>query len=501
MKVNMRGKLAWAGLIIVVAAGLAGGYILTSQAIAGVGFPLDDAWIHQTYARNLAMIGEWSFVPGQPSAGSTAPLWSMLLAIGYLLGLAPYLWTYLLGFISLAVLAVVGEKWLRVMDDGPARFLPWAGLFLAGEWHLVWAAASGMETILFGLMNLLVFYTLASHRKRWITGALIGLAVWIRPDGLTLLGPALFQSWLEAKSMPDRLKQVRDIGIPFLVGLAAYLAFNQAVSHTWLPNTFYAKQTEYAILQQIPILDRAFSLLSLPMVGAGIFLLPGFVFAVWKSVKTLNFGILGAAIWWIGYTFLYILRLPVTYQHGRYLIPAMPIFFVLGILGLRDIFKILRNQGNGIDLRLSLRTRLKRALPVGWTAGVVLLWSVMNVVGAFTYAQDVAIIQSEMVAASKWVALNTPANALIGAHDIGALGFFGGRKILDLAGLVSPEVIPIMRDETALQTFLEQNNADYLLTFPSWYPELVKGRTPIYTTGGKYSPAAGGDNMSLYKWR
>ncbi|HET7144352.1 MAG TPA: hypothetical protein VFI68_10065, partial [Anaerolineales bacterium] len=60
-------------------------YLLTSQAAYGIGFPLDDSWIHQTYARNLALRAEWAFRPGTPSAGSTAPLWSVLLAIGFLI--------------------------------------------------------------------------------------------------------------------------------------------------------------------------------------------------------------------------------------------------------------------------------------------------------------------------------------------------------------------------------------------------------------------------------
>ncbi len=52
------------------------------------GFPLDDAWIHQTYARNLALLAEWAFIPGQLSAGSTSPLWTILLAPGTWIGLA-----------------------------------------------------------------------------------------------------------------------------------------------------------------------------------------------------------------------------------------------------------------------------------------------------------------------------------------------------------------------------------------------------------------------------
>ena len=41
---------------------------------AGGSFPLDDSWIHQTYGRNLALNGEWAFLPGKPSAASTSPL-------------------------------------------------------------------------------------------------------------------------------------------------------------------------------------------------------------------------------------------------------------------------------------------------------------------------------------------------------------------------------------------------------------------------------------------
>ena len=46
-------------------------YLLISSNLTGIGYPLDDAWIHQTYARNLVVYGEWSFVPGQVSGGST----------------------------------------------------------------------------------------------------------------------------------------------------------------------------------------------------------------------------------------------------------------------------------------------------------------------------------------------------------------------------------------------------------------------------------------------
>ncbi|HEX6034204.1 MAG TPA: hypothetical protein VFY83_07195, partial [Anaerolineales bacterium] len=65
---------AW--VILAVAALVAVFFYLAVSILAfGVGFPLDDSWIHLTYARNLAEHGEWSFRLGQHSAGSTAPLW------------------------------------------------------------------------------------------------------------------------------------------------------------------------------------------------------------------------------------------------------------------------------------------------------------------------------------------------------------------------------------------------------------------------------------------
>ena len=88
MKVRPSSARAWLplsliSLIVYLGVSAAGGYS---------GFPLDDAWIHQTYARNLGTLGQFAFRPGQSSAGSTAPLWSGLLALGYALRLEPRAW-------------------------------------------------------------------------------------------------------------------------------------------------------------------------------------------------------------------------------------------------------------------------------------------------------------------------------------------------------------------------------------------------------------------------
>jgi hypothetical protein len=71
-----------------------------------------------------------------------------------------------------------------------------------------------------------------------------------------------------------------------------------------------------------------------------------------------------------------------------------------------------------------------------------------------------------------------------------------------LAGLVSPEVIPFIRDEARLREWLNASGADYLVTFPGWYPDLVRSRASaeVFRTRAPYSPAAGGENMVVYRW-
>ena len=97
------------------------------------------------------------------------------------------------------------------------------------------------------------------------------------------------------------------------------------------------------------------------------------------------------------------------------------------------------------------------------------------------------------------IAANTEKDALIAAHDIGALGYFSNRSLVDLAGLTTPEVIPFIRNEAQLREFLQKKKVNYLVTFPNWYPELVEQAELIFSTQGSFSPAMGGENMSVYR--
>jgi hypothetical protein len=234
---------------------------------------------------------------------------------------------------------------------------------------------------------------------------------------------------------------------------------------------------------------RAWDQIKLPLIGVGIILLPGFLLYIYKSIKQRSFSEIAGWLWIIGFLLIYAQRLPVVYQHGRYVIPVMPAYFVMGIIG----------ASNFIDI--SSRKRVRRITSRAWALLIGCLLIGFWIVGARAYAVDVAIIESEMVAVSKWLATQTDADELIAVHDIGAIGYFSNRVILDLAGLVSPEVIPIIRDEYAIAEYLDRNEVSYLVTFPSWYPYLINQGELMYVTNGEFSVNYGGENMGIYRWR
>ena len=474
-------------------------YLAWSWAGGHLGFPLDDAWIHQTYARNLVEYGQWAFIPGQPSAGSTAPLWTLLLAVGYGVGIPFRLWTYVLGGLCLAGTALLAARLAgRLVPDRRSVALL-VGLACALEWHLVWAAGSGMETLLFTLLALALWNRVLddSSARPFLTGLLGGALVLTRPEGILAVGLAIVGVALHGGKTPLGWRAVvarlasLTLGVALVV--APYLALNVHLSGTPWPNTFYAKQAEYGVLLAQPLLLRLWRVAAVGWTGGQVLLLPGLVWELWRAARGTKPDRRAAIKWlpllWVAATVsVYALRLPVTYQHGRYAMPVLAPMLVLGAEALARFWQ--RSQGR----------RLAWVMARAWAASWIIIGFLFWFRGAEAYAEDVAIINTEMVKVARWLSENTEPEALVAAHDIGAIGYFGRRRLLDLAGLISPEVIPILRDEPALAGFLTSRGADYLATFPGWYPGLTAGRESIYMTGEEYAPAAGGENMAVYRW-
>lgn len=439
-------------------------YILTS---ATRGFPLDDAWIHQSYARNLALHGEWAFMPGQPSGAATSVLWVLLLAPAAWLGLAPLVWVALLGWLTLCGLGLLGAAAFVRLQPALRHVAVWVGALVLLEHHMVWAALSGMETALFALLCLAaLWHSLRPALNALAAGALAGLAMLVRPEGLTLLAPLGIAVWLGSQ---HKLRAVGGLLAGFALLLLPYLLFNQATSGNLWPSTFYAKQAEYAELLAQPLLQRWGAQLAQPLIGAGVFVLPGFLYVAFIAVRNRDWRQMAWVAWLLGFALLFALRLPVTYQHGRYAMPLVPVFLILGMAGWAELLNLLNEQ----KTRRTFATACAGMLATGTLAFYML--------GAASYRQDVRFIETQMVETAHWVQDNLPADALLAVHDIGAIGYFAPRPLVDLAGLVSPEVVPFIRDEGQLAAYLDARGVEYLIVLEDWYPQLSSQGELIYT--------------------
>lgn len=482
-------------------------YVVVSAIIHAVGFPLDDSWIHQVYARNLAQQGEWAFVPGEPSTASTSPLYTLLLSIGYLLHIPFFVWTFGLGAAALAGAGWIGARLGEKLFPGVSQVGLWTGLAMVLAWHLVWAASAGMETMLFCMLSLAVVwlawrditYRDLSSRRLFGQGMILGLVgaalTLTRPEGAGLVGLSgvyIFVTWPFERSKNEWIIYLGGMVTGWLIGVAPYLLLNYSVSETLLPNTASAKQAENAPALELSLFRRYGEML-LPLIAGGqILLLPGVVSAVYHLFRRLQrqqMLFLLPLTWVFVLISAYALRLPAPYQHGRYVIPALPHILLYGVGGTLTMMQASRHH---------LTTRvISRSLGLSTAAVMLAFWGM----GAQIYGRDVRIINTEMVDTAKWVKQNLPPDELLAVHDIGAVGYYAPRPILDLAGLVSPEVVPIILDHEALMSLMCQRHAQYLMVLPNQRPaKLDDERLEIlFTTDAPYSPAAGGGNMMIYR--
>ncbi len=344
-----------------------------------------------------------------------------------------------------------------------------------------------------------------------VVGAALTLT---RPEGMGLLAltvAVVLVAW-NPRERGVRLVAawIAGVGLAWLLCTAPYAIWNYHVSGDLLPETAAAKQAEYAIHREQWSLPERYGRMLLPLMAGGlVMLLPGIIAALVMIGARLrhdrrNIAYLLPFVWAILLLSAYAVRLPASYQHGRYVMPVLPHLLLYGVGGTLVILKTGRRRPG---LRVLSRALALSAVLV--TLGFVWL-------GARQYAQDVRIINTEMVETARWVERHLPPDDLLAVHDIGALGYFAPRPILDLAGLVSPEVVPLMRDDTGLMRLMCERGARYLMVFPDqrpaapddprlgrvweYDPDLGKDVIqPLFRTQTSYAVEAGGGHMMVYE--
>ena len=123
--------------------------------------------------------------------------------------------------------------------------------------------------------------------------------------------------------------------------------------------------------------------------------------------------------------------------------------------------------------------------------------------GADAYAWGVQNINAMQVELGRWVAAHTPPDTLIALNDLGALSYFGERRVIDLVGLATPEILPYRRQgEDGLLRYLGRRCPEYLVIFPAWFPGLAARADlfrPVTGVTLAHNVVAGAATMTVYE--
>jgi arabinofuranosyltransferase len=443
------------------------------------GFPLDDGWIHLQFAKNLHDYGSFSYFRNtNVTAGSTAPLYTFLLAAGFFFTSNEMILSYVLGILFF-LLAVYTFYRLLVTLSEPGSPIPFIGAcLLALEPRLHWAALSGMETTLFIFLLIAAFY-FYKVRLSVPLGIVLGLLVWTRPEALIL--PLIFMidwwyhNWLKTRHTKNR-KNVESERIPFfrswiaktfaitVLITAGYFIFNAALSGSMLPNTYAAKLKYYSgVAEQFP--TEVFQFLTdghmiVIALFAGIFL-----FSVVTTIFQLRQQPMLIPVLWCTALFLaYWKDLPFLYQNGRYMMPLLPMFIVIGLEGMKLTLRALSNIS-------SIFQKGKSRLIAEILIGVLMAahFGYASWQGRSVYQNTCKYISDRQVAAARWIVKNLPRDAVIATHDIGAIAFYSDRKIVDMVGLISPEMVPRIGSLDLLLQFLAEKKVTHLAVLRNWF--------------------------------
>ncbi len=517
-------------------------------------FQSDDAFISYRYVTNLMQGRGWVYNPGEAVNGASSPLHIMLLTLlGFLIRDIP-LAAHLLGATFLALAAWL---WYRVVcrlgrpEGGFA-----VGLVLVTNPFLL--STFGMETMLY--LGLAMAALHAYHTGRVVlSAAIVGLLILARADGVLLAAVLLVHHLSErrrvpvaavavagAVSAPWFLFSLLHFGSPWPSTLGARVA--QGVAHHGL--RFFQGTLFWAMHC---LRESLWHLVLVPCAAVGLY-------GLLKHARTY----VTIPLWAIVYFGAYSL-LGVPYQHWYYGPSVFALAAVSGlcllcierarsaaraavvwatmllatVVGANVILRVgqetyIRLRGEhswetlravasissaGVWLPLALGlaaavvavTVRQHPVRARWALAATLFLPLVTAQVRLVYLHSRTYPTAQVTAyreVGTWLRQHTPPGSVVAAWEIGAIGYYSDRPILDYLGLITPAAqehvargdyswwvherppdYVIVRDPpggfelAALEDPLFPQVYEHSVTLhtPDWYPMIIYGRAPAQT--------------------
>ncbi|MFA7359541.1 MAG: hypothetical protein WC139_00745 [Candidatus Kapaibacterium sp.] len=476
-------------------------YIYSANGANNIlGFPLDDPWIHLTFAKNLVEYGSFSYFKNEmATAGSTSPIYTLLLAAGFLITSNEMILSYVLGMAFFVLSSVFFYKLssFEFAKENVYALLA-SVIFIVDKW-MNFVSVSGMETTMF--IFILIATAYFYRQKKVIPfGIFLSLIMWTRPDGIAFIGALavdfMIQKHLSKSDVTIKIFTKQDfikIGVIASVFLTLYFIMNLSLSGSLLPNTYNAKLTYYAPefrsrseFFKFEVWDY-FTKGSYGVIMIGFF--AGLYFTISDLFKKKYNGNFLYIIFIAAFIFIYWYKLPYAHRFGRYLMPIIPFMIIVSSTGFRDLLKAF---GGFIK---------NRTVTVYSTVIILLIIAMFSfnnyLENKNNYIAECKYINDRQVEAAKWIAANTNENEIIATHDVGAIGYYSKRKIVDVAGLVTPELITKISEANyveEMKQYLNKNGVTYIAVLREWY--RVVNQAPLFSTQD-ISPM---EIMEVYKY-
>lgn len=385
-------------------------------------FHLDDSYITYTYARSLAQDQGLTFA-GARVLGTTTPLYAVLLSLPMTAGMPVTAAAKVLGLTcSLAACALL---YLLTREPlGRSAAILAAGLLALNGVHAS-MSMSGMETGIYTAVCLAAFLCFQRGMLKTAAG-LASAACLLRPDGVLLAAVlAVAHVW---EHRPISRAALLWFGAP----LAVWLVVATLVYGSPIPTSVSAKLAypDYG----------SFTLkTALRSVGPklGMFVL---AFGAWGIIEVQQR--LRVLLPFVAWTALYLLAFTRAPNFMWYYAPAMPGLILLGVAGAARVARGVPPQ----VWRPKWIAALRRPAIVAAATGLLLAASAdlaeHRVFVTRTHGPQVTGAYHAM---GVWLERNTPPGAVVATPEVGYIGYYSHRRILDLAGLCSPEVIPYLK--------------------------------------------------------
>lgn len=379
----------------------------------------DDTFIYLKYAENLSVGDNFSFNAGEPSYGITSPLWAIMLMIPFIINTDPFWFSKSLDLLFILLSFYIFYRLTEYFfkDNTILRFLALI-IFIINPW-IIRTSFTGMETSLAVFAVLLIFlcYYTGKFRLMFIVS---GLSVLIRPELIFLnLILLLFVFIYQRSGIKNfQLEFVKYLSILFFTivpfWIFAYFTFGTIVSNTSLGKSLLTFDFNKIISFGSDTL-RVFVLLSPIEAVLAMF---ASLFVIIKRKQVFMYPVLT----WIA-VLLAVYFLTSASVMARYFMITYPFIVLIAVKFLEFL-----------PMRKGFLTMIVFLICITYSQYIF-----------YSYVKPYSLgfskgINECLIPASKWINQNTNEGSRILASDVGVIGFYSDRYVIDGAALINNDL-------------------------------------------------------------